>query len=274
MLADFVMSTDAFLSMFGAREEHEPRDPMKAAQGGMRNVLPKRFYAAVSVELRQGLWHLLLDGKVARTPARQPLAVDNEAIAAAIADEWQAQDSQISPATMPLTRLVNAAIDGVRDADVPVREEIVRYAGSDLICYRAETPRELAERQCAIWDPLLAWTREALGADLKPANGIIHVTQPPKALTRIAEAVAAIAAPVPLAALSAATTISGSAVIALALAHGRLDADAAWQASSVDEDYQASVWGTDDEAVFRQANRRRDFGAAALALASSRTRAR
>ena len=270
MLADLPMSTDAFLSLFGAREEHEPRDPMKAAQGGKRNVLPQRFYASVSLELRQGLWHVLLDGKVARTPARQPLAVDNEAIAAAIADEWQAQASQITPSTMPLTRLVNAAIDGVRDASVPVREEIVRYAASDLICYRAETPRELAERQRAIWDPLLAWASANLGADLAPASGIIHVSQPPEALDRLAEAVAAIAAPVPLAALGAATTISGSAVIALALAHGRLDADAAWEASSVDEDYQASVWGTDDEAVFRQANRRRDFGAAALALASSR----
>ena len=274
MLANLPMSTDAFLSLFGAREEHEPRDPMKAAQGGMRNALPRRFYAAVSVELRQGLWHVLLDGKVARTPARQPLAVDNQAIATAIAAEWQAQDGQVNPATMPLARLVNVAIDGVRDAAAPVREEIVRYAGSDLICYRAETPRELAERQRAIWDPLLAWASTDLGADLVPASGIIHVTQSPRALARIAEAVASIAAPVPLAALSAATTISGSAVIALALAHGRLDAEAAWQASSVDEDYQASVWGADDEAVFRQANRRRDFEAAALALASSRTRAR
>jgi chaperone required for assembly of F1-ATPase len=264
------MSTDAFLSLFGARDAHEPSDPMKAAQGSMRNALPKRFYTTASVELRQGLWQVLLDGKAARTPARQPLAVDNQAIAVAMAAEWQAQQERIDPAAMPLTRLANAAIDGVRDVPEPVRAEIVRYAGSDLICYRAETPRELTERQRAAWDPLLAWAGSTLGAELAPANGIIHVTQSPRALARIAEAVAAVAAPVPLAALSAATTISGSAVIALALAHGRLDAESAWLAASVDEDYQASVWGADDEALFRQANRRRDFGAAALALASSR----
>lgn len=267
------MSTDEFLTLFGARDAHEPRDPMKAAQVGMRASLPRRFYAAAAVapvSARPEAWQLLLDGRPARTPGRNPLAAPNQTVAAALAAEWNAQIEVIDPATMPLTRLLNAAIDGVAGQAEAVRAEIVRYAGSDLICYRADTPQELAEAQAEAWDPLVAWARDALGAPLVLGSGVIHVPQPGIAIEAVAAAVATVPAPAPLAALSMVTSLGGSAVVALALATGRLDADGAWLAAHVDENYQEKVWGADDEAALRQANRRRDFDAAALVLASVR----
>jgi chaperone required for assembly of F1-ATPase len=263
------MSTDAFLSLFDPRDAHEPRDPMKAAQAGMRPALPARFYALATVEARDGAYHLLLDGKGARTPARQPLAAQARALAEALAAEWNAQGALIDPAQMPLTRLVNAALDGVAGQAEAVRAEIVRYAGSDLICYRADSPAALAERQAAAWDPLVGFAREALGARLILAEGVMHVPQPEHVRERVAAAVAAIPTPVPLAALSSLTSLTGSAIIALALAHGALNGDAAWSAAHVDEDYQAEIWGLDEEASARQVFRRRDFDAALLALTAS-----
>ncbi|MGL4441332.1 MAG: ATP12 family chaperone protein [Bosea sp. (in: a-proteobacteria)] len=265
------MSTDEFLSLFGGRDAHEPRDPMKSAQSGLRNTLPRRFYKLVSLLVTETGLALQLDGKTARTPARSMLVVDDTVVATAMMHEWSAQADVIDPATMPLTRLVNAALDGVaREADA-VRAEIVRYAASDLICYRAETPQELAALQATEWNPLVAWAKAQLDAPLLLASGIVHVSQPPDVAHAVADAVAQITRPLALAALSAVTTLTGSAIIALALAQGRLSADAAWLAAHVDEDYQSSVWGADDEAVFRQANRRRDYDAAALVLDSARS---
>lgn len=264
------MSTDAFLSMFGVREAHEPIDPMKAAQSARRGALPRRFYREAQAEWRGDHWHLLLDGKAAKTPKRLALAVTDRAVAEALAAEWSAQADILDPLHMPLTRLVNAALDGVADEAEAVRADIARYAGTDLICYRATSPAELAERQARIWDPVLDWAEAALGVRLKTAAGIVHVTQADGELARIAAAVANVPSPVPLAALSAVTTLGGSAMIALALAHRALSPDEAWAAAHVDEHYQAEVWGADEEAVQRQRYRRREFDAAALALASWR----
>ncbi len=265
------MSTDAFLSLFSGRDDAAPADPMKAAQGSMRNPLPRRFYSDAGTELRDGQWYLLLDGRPARTPAKRFLAVADRAVAVALAAEWQAQAEVIHAARMPLTRLLNAAIDGVALQAEAVRDEIVRYGGNDLICYRADAPAELVELQGEAWDPLLDWSRLHLGASLLTARGIVHALQPASAVKSIEDAVSGVPSPVPLAALSLVTTLTGSAVIALALALGRLDADEAWAAAHVDEDYQARIWGADDEAMARQANRRRDFDAAALVLASAMT---
>jgi chaperone required for assembly of F1-ATPase len=265
------MSTDAFLAMFPLRDEHEPRDPMKAAQGSMRPPLPRRFYKAVSTSRRDSVWLLLLDERTALTPARKPLGVSRKAIADALVAEWEAQQAVIDPALMPLTRLLNAAIDGVAAEPGQVHDEIVRYAGSDLVCYRAEAPEALLRRQSAEWDPLLAFARDNLGADLKTASGIIHVEQTTAALDAVRKAVEAFTCSEALAALSLITTLTGSALIALALAGRRLSADAAWSAGELDEAYQAEVWGEDDEAAARRAVRRRDFDAAALVLASQHT---
>ncbi len=266
------MSTDAFLSMFPGRDDAEPVDPMKAAQGSLRQALPKRFYSVAGTELHDGAWRLILDGRPARTPAKRFLAAGDHAVALALAAEWQAQGEVINPAAMPLTRLLNAAIDGVALQAEAVRDEIERYAGNDLICYRAEAPQELAQLQSEAWGPLLAWVEDVLGASLMTTSGIVHAAQPAVAIAALRQAVDAVAAPVPLAALSLVTTLTGSAVIALALAHGAIDADAAWSSAHVDEDYQSRVWGADDEAIARHAGRRRDFDAAALVLASARLR--
>jgi chaperone required for assembly of F1-ATPase len=264
------MSTDEFLSLFGARKAHEPRDPMKSAQSGMRKALPRRFYTDVSLLVTDDGVALQLDGKTARTPARKPLVIANATIANALMHEWNAQLDIIDPAAMPLTRLINAALDGVaRDVEA-VRAEIVRYAASDLICYRADTPQELVALQSSAWDPLMEWAHGELDAPLKFGRGIIHVSQPKEVTDAITRAVAMIEAPLRLAALSTVTTLTGSTIIALALAHGRLSANETWLAAHVDEDYQARVWGADDEAAFRLANRRRDFDAAALVLDNTR----
>ncbi len=149
------MSTDAFLSLFTDPGEAERPDPVRAAQAGMKPVLPRRFWRQADVKSEAGLHHLILDGKLARTPARNPVAVGSRPVAEAVAAEWNAVGEVLDPSAMPLTRLANAAIDGVaREADA-VRAEIVRYAGSDLVCYRAEQPEALVERQNAAWDPII-----------------------------------------------------------------------------------------------------------------------
>jgi chaperone required for assembly of F1-ATPase len=260
------MSTDAFLSMFAARDAHEPADPMKAAQGSMRAALPRRFYATATASLVDGRHQLLLDGKPARTPGRKPLAVEGEGLGAALAAEWNAIGTVLDPALMPLTRLVNSAIDGVAERADEVRAEIVRYAGSDLICYRADGPEALVARQSAHWDPLVAWAKNALGARLTLAAGVIHVPQSDDAMACVAAAVHRVEGAVRLAGLSAVTTLTGSAIIALAVAARAIEAEAAWAAGALDELYQAEVWGVDEEAEQRQIARRREFDAACLAL--------
>ena len=165
---------------------------------------------------------------------------------------------------MPLTRLANAVIDAVADAPGPVADEVAQYLGSDLLCYRAEAPDGLVEGQTRHWDPVLAWARQTLGARFVLAQGVMHVAQP-------GEAIAAARAKIPtdpwrLGAVSAITTLTGSALLALALAHDALDAEAAWAAAHVDEDWQMSQWGSDDAALERRAYRRAEFDAAVAVL--------
>jgi chaperone required for assembly of F1-ATPase len=170
----------------------------------------------------------------------------------------------IDPATMPQTRLANAIIDGVTDRPGPVAAEVERYLSSDLVCYRAAAPQGLRDRQRAHWDPILAWTRNKLDAPFALGDGVIHVAQPAAAL---AAARAAIPAdPWRLGAVHAVTTLTGSALIALALARGGLSAEAAWLAAHVDEDWNMEQWGRDELALERRAYRHAEFLAAAMAL--------
>ncbi|TCR63523.1 chaperone required for assembly of F1-ATPase [Bosea sp. BK604] len=259
------MSTDAFLERFGSQGARQP-DPVAAAQQAMRNPLPKRFYEAASVLERDGLFHVALDGKTARTPARKPLAIASRPVAEALAAEWHGQVERIDPAAMPLTRLVNSALDGVADQHEAVRAEIVRYAGSDALCYRAGEPDNLVERQREIWDPIVAGTEAALGARFALAEGVMFAEQPADALAAVARRVAEIPAPLALAGAHNVMTLTGSTILTLALADGRLDADAAWAAAHLDEDYQIAIWGQDEEAAERRAVRRREFDVAALLL--------
>jgi chaperone required for assembly of F1-ATPase len=242
------------------------RDPMVAARETMRPEPPKRFYSQAGLEEREGGFALTLDGKLARTPARNLLMLKDRVLAEALAAEWQAQDTHIDPAAMPLTRLVNVALDRMADAMEPTREEIAAYAGNDMLLYRAETPDKLVERQARVWNPVLDWASERLGASLRTGTGIIHVPQDAAALEAIAAHLEGETDPPRLVALHVVTTLTGSAILALALSHGALDANGAWDAAHLDEDFQIELWGQDDEALARRAFRRREYDAAALVL--------
>jgi len=226
-----------------------------------RPALPKRFYTTAEAVEREGLWAIALDGKTTRTPGRAPLAFADRALAEEVAAEWAAQGATIDPATMPLTRLANAAIDGVAGEREAVAAEIVKYAGSDLVCYRADAPDRLVARQSAHWDPVLAFARDELGARFVLAEGVMYVEQSGEALEAVDRAVPRDDVFV-LAGLSVITTLTGSALIALAVRRGRLSVDDAWAAAHVDEDWNVELWGSDAEALARRAARRRDMDAA------------
>lgn len=247
--------------------ENQPLDPREAARRGARPQLRKRFYRraeAGEAAGEGGGFPLLLDGKPVKTPARRLLAAPTRALAEKIAEEWDAQQDVIDPARMPLTRLASAAIDVVADATGPVAGDVAQYLGSDLLCYRADAPDGLVERQAQRWDPVLAWANQALGARFVLAQGVVHVAQP-------GEAIAAARAKIPtepwrLGAVSSITTLTGSALLALALERGAIDADAAWAAAHVDEDWQISQWGSDRDALDRRTYRRAEFEAAVAVL--------
>lgn len=240
-----------------------PPDPMRAARAQGRPSLPKRFYAQAGFAETEGGFALTLDGRTAKTPARKPLAVPNARLAERLATEWASQETVIDPARMPLTRLVNSAIDGVADRRAEVAEDLAAYAGTDLVAYRASEPERLVTAQAAAWDPVIDWAREALGARLILSEEVMHVDQPDTSIAALRAAIDRIDSPFTLAALHAMTTLTGSLLIGLAVVNGRLTADEAWEAAHVDETFQASVWGRDEEAEERLAKRREDFEAAA-----------
>jgi chaperone required for assembly of F1-ATPase len=242
------------------------RDPMVAARETMRPEPPKRFYSQAGLEERDGGFALTLDGRPARTPARNLLMLKDRGLAEALAAEWQAQGTHIDPAAMPLTRLLNVALDRMGDAMGPTRDEIAAYAGNDMLLYRADAPDSLVERQARVWNPVLDWAAGQLGARLRTGAGIIHVPQDEAALAAIAAHLAGEADPLRLVALHVVTTLTGSAILALALAGGALDPDGAWDAAHLDEDFQIGLWGHDDEALARRAFRRAEYDAAALVL--------
>lgn len=231
-------------------------------------VKPKRFYAAATAAPRDGAHTLLLDGRPARTPAKRPLALPTAGAAAALAAEWDRQVAVVDPALMPLTRLANTAIDGVATQLAAVAGEVKGYLESDLLIYRAADPAPLVAAQADAWDPVLAWAREAFGARFILAEGISFVAQPPATLAAMRAEVDAAAgdgpgAPFRLAALHVMTTLTGSALLALAVLLGRLAPEAAWAAAHVDELFQESRWGSDAEALERRERRWVDMGAAA-----------
>lgn len=242
------------------------RDPVKAARQDFRRPPPKKFYSHVGVEARDRGFALTLDGKPVLTPARAPLIAPTHALAEAMAAEWRRQGEFIDPADMPVTRMVNTALDGVSRAMQATAAEIVTFAGSDLVCYRAGEPESLVAAQNAAWDPVLAYFREVFRAPFLCAEGVMFVAQPAEALAPIEQRVAREAqrpdGALRLAALHVMTTLTGSALIVLALIEGALSLDAAWAAAHVDEDCQWRLWGRDEEAFARRAARFRDMRAA------------
>lgn len=217
----------------------------------------KRFYKAARAAAGGAIE---IDGKPVRTPGRRPLVLPNQPLAEAVAEEWNVQSEEIDPRTMPLTGLANAAIDRVAPDPEIFARGLAIYGESDLLCYRAESPPLLVERQTESWDPILQWARRRYDVDFEVASGIMHRHQPKATVDRLAQAVHARSA-FELAGLSPMVTISGSLVAALALAEGAIDVDTAWRAATVDEKWQSDHWGEDDEAVRALAARQRDFEA-------------
>jgi chaperone required for assembly of F1-ATPase len=245
-------------------EISQPENPMEAARRGARPILRRRFYENASVaETPQG--HALqLDGKPVHTPARRLLVAPSVSIAQELAAEWNAQTDVIDPAKMPLTRLANAIIDGVAAAPQPVAAEVEKYLASDMLFYRAGAPDGLFERQATHWNPILQWARDTLGAKFTLGEGVVYVVQSDAALSAARAAIPA--DPWRLGAVHVITTLTGSALIAFAVADGFLSSDAAWQAAHVDEDWNMEQWGCDDMATQRRNFRLAEFQAAATVL--------
>jgi chaperone required for assembly of F1-ATPase len=262
--------SDVFEELF----RQPPLDPIEAARKGARARQVRRFYKEVAIEKGEHGFALKLDARPVRTPRRRMLAAPREVLAASLAEEWHAQGETIDPATMPLTRLANSIIDGVADEAKAVRAEAEKYLASDLVFYRAEHPDALVACQERAWDPLLDWAREVLGARFVCSAGVMHVAQPQEAL---AAAYAAFPGEIMgaddawrLGAFHSITTLTGSALIALAVLHGRLSGEAAWAAANIDEDWNMETWGQDAEAVERRAQRSAEMRAAVLVLDSLR----
>lgn len=214
---------------------------------------PKRFWQDAHAVAEGGGFAVHLDGRPVRTPAKAPLILPTERLAAHVAAEWQAQETEVRPDTMPATRMANSAIDKVAPQFDAVVEEMARYGGSDLLCYRADGPEELVARQ-RIWDDSLAWLRNRFDVGLVVTAGVIPVPQPEATLNTLRAEVARLS-PFELAALHDLVGISGSLVLGLAVAHGHMTGAEAFALSRIDEAFQAESWGADDEAVVAEAKR-------------------
>ena len=215
----------------------------------------KRFWTEVAIDSDRVV---TLDGKPVRTPGRRPLALPTQALAEAVADEWRAVGETIDPRTMPLTGLANAATDPIADDPTGFAARLAAYGESDLLCYRADGPPLLVERQAAAWDPLLDWARGRYDVTFAVTAGVMHVAQPDATILRLHEAVAA-HDDFHLAGLSPVVTLTGSLVIGLALVEGRLDTDAAWTAAGLDEDWSIEMWGEDWQAAQLRELKRQEF---------------
>jgi chaperone required for assembly of F1-ATPase len=244
--------------------KNQPLDPTEAARRAMRPQLRRRFYKDATVVEQPEGYAVLLDGRPVKTPARRTLAAPTQALGEALAAEWDVQREVVDPAAMPLTRLANSIIDGVADTPAPVKAEVAKFLGSDLICYRAGNPDGLVERQTQHWDPLIAWARDVLGARFVLGEGVMYVKQSPEAIAAAARAIPD--EPWRLGAINAITTLTGSALIALAMAQGHLSRQDAWAAAHVDEDWNMHLWGRDEQALERRVAREAEMQAAAKVL--------
>jgi chaperone required for assembly of F1-ATPase len=241
-----------------------PLDPQEAARRGARTPQRKRFYAKADVIEADGGFAIALDGKPIRTPSGRIITAPSREIAQAIAAEWEAQQDKIDPLTMPMTRFANSVVEAVVDRVDDVTADIAKYFSSDLLFYRAGHPDALVARESAHWDGVLFWAAENLGAHFILAQGIVHVRQPDAAIEAARAALPT--DPWLIAAVHVVTTMTGSALLALALLHGVRDGDEVWAAAHVEEDFNAEQWGLDEEAAARRAARLVDFQAATRIL--------
>ena len=244
--------------------------PGKANRERDAQKFPKRFFETVTVDEMENGFAILLDKKPVKTPGKQTLLLPNKACADLVRVEWDALEKEINPLKLPVTRLANTAIDGVSQEIQAVKEDIIRFVGTDLTCYRADSPEGLVNNQKAQWDPILDWAQSSLNANFELVTGIMHVTQPKSAIASFSAALNSCNDPFELTCLHTITTLTGSALIALALTEGKMDADTAWSAAHVDEDWNISQWGEDFEAAERRKQRHIDFSAAIKLLTALR----
>ncbi len=245
--------------------EGEAKDPEQRARELSRRELPKRFYKQATHVGTDGGFAIHLDGRPVKTPGKATLLLPSEALGAAVAAEWMAQEKEINPATMPLTRIANSAQDAVSVRFDEVADEIVKFAGNDALCYRADDPASLVETQNSLWDPVITWAGAQLGGTFVLIEGIMYRPQPENLLIAY-KAMLANETPLRLAALHTATSLTGSALLAFALNRGHLDADEVWRAAHVEEDHTNERWGEDAEAAQIRANKRSEFDAAVVIL--------
>ncbi|WP_029039810.1 ATP12 family chaperone protein [Cucumibacter marinus] len=232
------------------------------AQKHAQRQLPKRFYKTADVaEGEGGLFRVLLDGKPIKTPGRATVEMPSKALAEKVAGEWGSQGEFIDPALMPFTRLVNTSVESGEQVIPALRAEIVKYAGTDLLLYRADGPDSLVERQAEHWDKALADFARRFDIRFVATTGIMHQQQSEETLTRVDRLTEGFGV-FSLMAVTSITAITGSAVLSLGLAHDLFERDAAWAAAHVDEDFNISQWGEDSEAAARRSKRREDYDAA------------
>lgn len=224
----------------------------------MNDWAPKRFWTKAETVERDGAFAVDLDGRAVKTPYKQPLLLPTRTMADAIAAEWQAQEKVVDPRTMPVTRAANSAIDKVAPQQADVVSMLAAYGDNDLLCYRAESPERLVGLQDAAWNPWLEWAAQALDAPLHVTTGIMPVPQPQTSLDRL-HARVAIFDNFELTGFHDLVQLSGSLVLAFAVAQHKLTPQDAWRLSRVDEDFQISQWGDDDEAMDVAAIKQRAF---------------
>jgi chaperone required for assembly of F1-ATPase len=238
-------------------DETEDERWERLSRDRIHRPLPKRFYKSVAVTNQLGI---ALDGRNVKTPLRAPLVLPTRPLAEAVAAEWDAQVDVINPHAMPLTKLANTAIDRATAEKSKIAAEILEFAGSDMVCYRAESPAGLVQRQITLWDPVIVWAKADLSVDFTTVNSITHKRQPPAALQAL-EAHIKLLDPFSFVAVHNLTTLTGSALLAAMVATGKIRPDAAWLAANLDEDWQIEIWGEDEEAMARRAGRFTEFSA-------------
>jgi chaperone required for assembly of F1-ATPase len=219
--------------------------------------LPKRFYKSVAVTDQLGI---ALDGRNVKTPLKALLVLPNQALAEAVAAEWDAQVDVINPHAMPLTKLANTALDRAIPEKSKIVAEILEFAGSDMVCYRAASPAGLVQRQTTHWDPIIAWATSDIEAEFATVSTITHKRQSPVALQALETTIKALD-PFSFVAVHNLTTLTGSALLAIMLAVGKIPTKVAWRAANVDEDWQIETWGKDAEAMARRTARLNEFSA-------------
>lgn len=224
----------------------------------MSDWKPKRFWKQAHAIACDDGYTVHLDGRPVRTPAKAALVVPTQAMAVAIAQEWDAQTGLVDPRTMPVTRGANAAIDKLRTQRAEVIALLAEYGGSDLLCYRATDPEGLVQRQTEAWDPLLRWADDTLDVRLRVVQGVMHVKQDSAALDRMNAELDRFD-DFALAAVHDLISLSGSLILALAVTRDAIHPQEAWLKSRIDEHWQAQQWGQDEEATAAELIKRAAF---------------